>query len=311
VAQPVFARTLAVSCSDRRWSRLVALAIVRNMGSTRLQTLLETPSVVVSRFDHGAGPVPAGTAEEACDHYCINFVDSGEFGLGVGKRFWRLGRGAAFAWHPDTVQRYVHFEDVPADTCMTIRFRDGFEREIEREGWLAGTAHVPVFHPSNRLAFLRLQLDRILQRRSVAALDSWTTELIEAAARPQPPHRLYDELQLRCHAARVELARERILTHSDEPHTLASLASSVGMSAFHFARVFRSLIGAPPHRLLRDVRLDRARCMLLDGQSVTTTCYAVGFGNLSHFIRSFRRRFGTAPSLLRKKTQAGTSSGVA
>jgi len=276
-----------------------------------MQALLETPSVLVSRFDHGGGPVPAGTAEEVCDHYCINFVDSGEFGLGIGRRFWRLRRGAAFAWHPRTVQRYVHFEGVPADTCMTIRFRDGFGREIEREGWLAGTAHVPVFHPDNRLAFLRLQLEHILQRRSIAALDSWTTELIEAAVRPQMPHRIYDELQLRRHAARVELAHERILLHSDEPHTLASLASSVGMSPFHFARVFRSLIGAPPHRLLRDVRLDRARSMLLDGESVTTTCYAVGFGNLSHFIRSFRRRFGTAPSLLRKKAQAGTSSDVA
>ena len=69
-----------------------------------MQALLETPSVVVSRFDHGGGPVPAGTAEEFCDHYCINFVDSGEFGLGIGKRFWRLRRGAAFAWHPGTVQ---------------------------------------------------------------------------------------------------------------------------------------------------------------------------------------------------------------
>ena len=51
--------------------------------------------------------------------------------------------------------------------------------------------------------------------------------------------------------------------------------------------------------------------MLLDGENVTTTCYAVGFGNLSHFIRSFRRRFGTAPSSLRKKAQAGSSSGAA
>jgi AraC-like DNA-binding protein len=44
--------------------------------------------------------------------------------------------------------------------------------------------------------------------------------------------------------------------------------------------------------------------MLRDGEPVTTTCYAVGFGNLSHFIRSFRRRFGTAPSAVRKKVQA-------
>jgi AraC family transcriptional regulator len=281
------------------------------MGSLRSQTLLETPSAVVARFDHGTGPVLAGVEEDVCDHYCINFVDSGEFGLGVGNRLWRLGRGGAFAWHPGAVHRYIHFDGMAGDTCLTVRFRDGAEREIEREGWLAETARIPVFRPGNRIAFLRLQLDRILQLRSQAALDSWTAELLEAAARPQPPHRLYGDLQLRRHAARVELARERILVHPDEPHTLASLASSVGMSPFHFARVFRTLIGVPPHRFLRDVRLDRARSMLLDGESVTTTCYAAGFGNLSHFIRSFRRRFGTAPSLLRKKAQAGGSFDVA
>jgi AraC-like DNA-binding protein len=276
------------------------------MGSVHVRTILETPSLVVSRFDHGADPVPAGAVEEVCDHYCINFVDSGEFGLRFGKRLWRLRRGAAFGWHPGTVHRYVHFEGVPPDTCLTIRFRDGFAREIERDGLLAATARVPVLDPGNRLAFLRLQLDPILQRGSPAALESWTAELIDAAAHPQAAQRIYDEAQVRRHAARIAQARETIRLHPDEPHTLASLAASVGMSPFHFARVFRSLVGAPPHRLLRDVRLDRARCMLLDGESVTTTCYAVGFGNLSHFIRSFRRRFGTSPSLMRKKAQAGT-----
>jgi AraC-like DNA-binding protein len=281
------------------------------MSSQRVQTLLDGPGVVVSRFDHGEGPVPAGAEEEVCEHCCINFVDSGEFGLGAGRSFWRLRRGAAFASVPGAVRRYVHFEGSPADTCLTILFRDGFRREIERDGWLARTALAPVFEPGNRLAFLRLQLERILQHRSPLRLESWAAELIDAAVHPQRPHRLYGETQLRRHASRIEQAREAILLHPDEPHTLTSLASSVGMSPFHFARVFRSLIGAPPHRLLRDLRLDRARSMLLDGEGVTTTCYAVGFGNLSHFIRSFRRRFGATPSLLRKKAQARTSPGVA
>ena len=274
------------------------------MGSQRLQTVLETAGMVVSRFDHGPGPAPVDAEEEVCDHYSISFVDSGEFGLGVRNRFWRLGRGAAFASHPGAVHTYVHFAGVPADTCLTIRFRDGAERELEHHGWLAGTALVPVLDPGNRLAFLRLQLDRVLTWGSPAALESWTTELIEAVIQPQPAHRLFGEMQLRRHAARIEQARETILLHPDEPRTLASLAASVGMSPFHFARVFRSLMGVAPHRFLRDLRLDRARAMLLDGESVTATCYAVGFGNLSHFIRSFRRRFGTAPSSLRKKAQA-------
>ena len=68
------------------------------------------------------------------------------------------------------------------------------------------------------------------------------------------------------------------------------------MSLFHFARVFRELTGLPPHRYLLRTRLERAAQRLRTGDSVTNTCYAVGFSNLSHFTRSFRRRFGVAPS---------------
>jgi len=45
-------------------------------------------------------------------------------------------------------------------------------------------------------------------------------------------------------------------------------------------------------------RLKRARALLRTGTSVTNACYAVGFNNLSHFIRSFRRTFGDVPSRL-------------
>jgi AraC-like DNA-binding protein len=62
-------------------------------------------------------------------------------------------------------------------------------------------------------------------------------------------------------------------------------------------------VGTPPHRFLREQRLRRALEMLRDGETVTTTCYAVGFGNLSHFIRSFRARFGVVPSGARKNPQ--------
>ena len=86
-----------------------------------------------------------------------------------------------------------------------------------------------------------------------------------------------------------------------EQHSLASLARSVGMSPFQFARVFRELTGCPPHKYLLKVRLDRASRMLLDGKSVTETCFDAGFSNLSHFTRSFRRQFGCAPSSFKSR----------
>ena len=38
--------------------------------------------------------------------------------------------------------------------------------------------------------------------------------------------------------------------------------------------------------------------MLKEGRKVTETCFACGYNNLSHFSRSFGRRFGVSPSRL-------------
>ena len=44
---------------------------------------------------------------------------------------------------------------------------------------------------------------------------------------------------------------------------------------------------------------------LRGGAAVTDTCFAVGFGSLSHFVTTFRRRFGVRPSALRRGATAG------
>jgi len=267
----------------------------------RSRALLETPSVIVALSDHGGEAVPAGLEEEICDHYCVNFVESGEFGLAVGRGRWRLGRGDAFAWHPFARQAYVHFRDAVPDVCLTVRFRGSAEREIERHGHLAQTVGIPVLPRTNGLGFLRFRLDHILRDGEPLALDQWSADLLEVVRAPAkgPLLRALDAL-----APRIEQSRARMLAGCAAPHSLASLAAGAGMSPFHFARVFRALVGVPPHRFLRNVRLDRALAMLREGASVTTTCYAVGFNNLSHFIRSFRRRFGSPPSHSGKKAQA-------
>src|SRR5262249_23597453 len=108
--------------------------------------------------------------------------------------------------------------------------------------------------------------------------------------------RLYAPRQLAWYAGRVDAAREALETDFASPHSLTGLARAAGMSPFHFARVFRELAGVPPHRYLIGVRLRAAVDRLRQGDSVTDTCFAVGFNSLGHFIDTFRRAYGVSPS---------------
>jgi AraC-like DNA-binding protein len=64
----------------------------------------------------------------------------------------------------------------------------------------------------------------------------------------------------------------------------------------HFAHVFAELMGISAYAYLVRRRLEAAGKLLKDGASVTKACFTAGFNNLSHFTRSFRQRFGVAPS---------------
>jgi AraC-like DNA-binding protein len=203
------------------------------------------------------------------------------------------------------VHRYSHEENLPPDVCVSVVFSHNFFVGADGDDDRLRTHGVPaVLAPTNRLAFLKLRLLKLTEIADSFALEGLACEMIDALRCGGIESRLYRERQIKWYAERVEAVREVLETRYWEPHSLASLAESVGMSPFQFARVFRELTGEPPHHYLLRVRLERASRMLLDGKPVTETCFEVGFSNLSHFTRSFRRRFGHAPSSLKAARSA-------
>lgn len=262
----------------------------------RAERLIANRNIVVCRVEHDEEYVPHSVEEEVCDHFAINFVESGEFELASEKK---LQAGDAFVCQPGTGHTYIHRDDMPADVCVAVVFNGALATEIERNGWNAG-----VRPATSNIAFLRRRLARIVADADSMRLEEWAGDVVDAVRTPIRSGRWHREWQLDLYADRIETIRRLMQASYDENHSLISLADKSGMSAFHFARVFRELVGVPPHRYLRNIRLERASAMLRDGASVTSTCYDVGFSNLSHFIRSFRRRYGCPPSELRKKVQA-------
>jgi AraC-like DNA-binding protein len=82
---------------------------------------------------------------------------------------------------------------------------------------------------------------------------------------------------------------------------LESSASEAGLSAYHFLRVFTSVLGVTPHQYLVRSRLRRAASLLAaEERPITEIAYDVGFGDLSNFVRTFGRAAGVSPREFRR-----------
>lgn len=77
--------------------------------------------------------------------------------------------------------------------------------------------------------------------------------------------------------------------------SLDELARIANLSPFHLARLFRQEVGMPPHAYQLQVRLTRAKRLLLQGMRVSAVATETGFFDLSHFTRHFKRHLGVAP----------------
>jgi len=259
----------------------------------RRQTISESAVASVWRFDHPHGVPQKDSEEEAADRFQINVVERGWFRLGYRGREWTLGAGSVFLSRPGDVYRYAHMRDLAPDACLSVSFCDSLSTDLA-ETFERTPIALP---PTNRLAFLSLRLGSCTANCDPMSLDELACELVDAAEHAEAGrHRLYRPEQLRSYAQRISAAREMIDTRPAGRHSLWELASGVAMSPFLFARVFRDLMGIPPHQYVVRVRLQRARALLGQGMSVTETCYASGFNSLSHFIKMFRVHYGQSPS---------------
>lgn len=86
-----------------------------------------------------------------------------------------------------------------------------------------------------------------------------------------------------------------------ESWTIDRLARAVGLNEKSLKAGFRAQVGHSIHAYLIKVRMEAAACMLEAGQSVTETALATGFGNLSHFSKTFRKAVGVAPSAFARR----------
>lgn len=87
----------------------------------------------------------------------------------------------------------------------------------------------------------------------------------------------------------------------DQSFDLDSLAHEVGMSKFHFSRLFKTSTGISPSRYFIRQRVAKAQQLLQETDTnIIEIGMTVGYSSPSHFAQIFRRETGLSPSHYRR-----------
>jgi len=204
-------------------------------------------------------------------------------------------------WREFSGQEYVsvdvHF-DPPLLTSLTAT-DDGTQHPALRR-LLSGECPHPFSAPTAITPAMQTALWQILRcpYRGLTQqlyLEAKSLELIALlmASMQAPPSASTPLGQEECD--RIHQARQILLSNLQTPPSLVELARRVGLNDRKLKQGFRQVLGTTAFGYLTEQRLETARQLLAQQQSVATVAAAVGYTSPTAFSGAFRRRFGMPP----------------
>jgi AraC family transcriptional regulator len=259
-------------------------------------TLLQRDAISVIDYRCSAAPGDRPFVE-VHPAFSISYVRKGSFGCRSRGRSFELVAGSVLVGHPGDEYMCTH-DHVCGDECLSFQLAPALVEAMggRADAWRAGAAP-----PLTELMVLGELAQAAAEGRSDVGLDevglliaARFLELVSGQAPPAPAAQGRDR-------RRAVDAALWIDAHSHQPIDLESAAGEAALSPFHFLRLFTRVLGVTPHQYLVRSRLRRAARLLADGdRPVTDVAYDVGFGDLSNFVRTFRRAARMSPRDFRR-----------
>lgn len=262
-----------------------------------IKTLLQGPSIGAIDYRCTAGPGDRPFAE-CHGGYSVAYLRKGSFGYRARGRSHELITGSVLIGRPGVEYVCTH-DHVHGDECLSFHLAPSLVEAMVPAG--AEFWDVGALPPLPELMLLGELAQAAAEGRSDVGLAEAGMALVSRAAAivsGQSPDSLRASPLDRRSAVEVALWIE---AHAHEAIDLDDAAAEAGLSAFHFLRQFRRVLGVTPHQYLVRSRLRRAaRLLAADRRSITEIAYEVGFADLSNFVRSFHRAAGVSPRQFRK-----------
>ena len=97
-------------------------------------------------------------------------------------------------------------------------------------------------------------------------------------------------------AAVIELMRQSL----SQPLSIDTLSKRINLSAPRLRQLFKRETGLSPIGYLKQLRMNEAAQLLRSSfLSIKEISFQIGAGDISHFVREFRKQYGVTPSNFR------------
>ncbi len=169
-----------------------------------------------------------------------------------------------------------------------------------------GTLQSPLFLARNdRVAQLTAMMVAEIQNPGFGSdlvVDGLTRTIANLLSRCDPRAIEPPSQRIRLTPAKLRRVSDHVEAHLDRQISLDEMAALVGLSPFHFSRMFKATVGETPARFVFSRRLNRARDLLRDGSwGLAAIALECGFASQSHFTAAFTREAGISPGRFRRE----------
>src|SRR5438445_1587526 len=239
-------------------------------------TILRRGSLSVIDYRCNAGPHDTSFLERH-EAFSVSYVRTGSFGLRLRDRSLDRVAGSIMVGHPGDEFMCTH-DHVRGDECLSFQLEPAL---VDMIGGRTDTWRVGCVPPLSELMVLGELGQAAAEGRSDVGLDevgmllaARFVNVVSGRKRKAPETRARDR-------RRAVEAALWLDAHSHEPIDLESAAREVGLSSFHFLRLFARVLGVTPHQYLVRSRLcHAARLLAGDARSIPDVAFDVGFGVL-------------------------------
>ncbi|SNR58016.1 AraC family transcriptional regulator [Hymenobacter mucosus] len=243
--------------------------------------------------------------------YELVYIPKGSGRRHIGQHFSRYERGELIFMGPNLPHLSFSYEQQGAFEQIVLQLREDFmgDQFLQRPE-LAAVQQLFLrsrqglsFGPDTRARVgdtLRQMLDQPAPERLLTLL-----QLFYHLAAATDVTELHADMGISNQQAREQQRLKQVYhyleQHYAEPITVQELADQTFLTVPAFCRYFKRMTGQTLTNFLQEYRVSQACLLLLQGLPVLEVSYAVGFNNLSHFNRTFRKLTGQSPSAYRKQ----------